>query len=241
MVDKPKILILDIETAPAKAYIWRLFDENIGLDQLIEPSRIICWGAKWHNEKEMAFEDERSGRRYMLFKLAALLDKADAVVHYNGDKFDMPKILGEMIRLGLSPPPPVASIDLIKTVRKLGLQSNKLAFVAPYFGIGEKIRTDFRLWLGVMRGDEKAWDKMKRYNLTDIRRTAALYTKLRPYITNHPYLVTPGTKPQCSKCGSTHVHSRGHRYTKTMAIDRLQCQKPSCRAWTDGTRHRIKK
>lgn len=237
MADKPKILILDIETKPALAYVWKLFDETIGLDQLVEPSRIICWAAKWHGKPEVFFRDDRSGSYSMLEPLHRLLNEADAVVTFHGDKFDLPKIMGEFLEVGLPPPPPITSIDLRKTVKKLGLQSNKLAFVVEFFKIGKKIKTDFTLWLGVMKGDLKSWAKMRRYNIRDVRETDKTYRKLRPYIVNHPFLGTGTGANRCSKCGSYSVQSRGTRRTKTMAIDRLYCKK--CTGWTDGARRRI--
>ena len=55
---KPKILLLDIETAPSIAYVWRLFDENISVDQIISPTRMICWASKWYGQKDISFASE---------------------------------------------------------------------------------------------------------------------------------------------------------------------------------------
>ena len=43
----PKILILDIETSPLKAYVWKRWKENISLDQTISEWFMLCWSAKW--------------------------------------------------------------------------------------------------------------------------------------------------------------------------------------------------
>lgn len=101
-----RILFLDIETKPAIAYVWRLYDENVGLEQLIEAGGVICFGAQWLGEKETIFFSEwEHGRDAMIQAAHALLTEADAVVTYNGDKFDLPKLLGEFVLLGLAPPP----------------------------------------------------------------------------------------------------------------------------------------
>ena len=42
-----KILLLDIETAPNKVYTWGLWNQNIGLSQIIQEGYLLCWGAKW--------------------------------------------------------------------------------------------------------------------------------------------------------------------------------------------------
>lgn len=229
--------MLDIETAPATAYVWRLFDENIGIDQLIAPSRMLCWAAKWYRGGWRS-ADERGDRRAMLEILHELLSEADAVVTYNGDRFDLPKINGEFVAAGLDPVPPIPSIDLYRTAKQLGYQSNKLLFVSKHLGIGEKVDTGgFKLWADVMAGDQRAWTKMLRYNKQDVALLERLYTKLRPYIKTHPMLHT--RRECCPACGSAKVQRRGNRRTRAFAIERLNCQ--GCGSWFDGRRHKAAK
>lgn len=238
-MNKPKILFLDIETKPAIAYTWRLFDVNIGLEQLIEPGGILCVGAKWKGERtSFLWSEWEHGRETMIRETHKLLSEADAVVTYNGDKFDIPKLMGEFLLLGLAPPPPPTSIDVYKAVKKLGLQSNKLAFVGPFLKVGAKVKHEgFSLWSKTMDGDEAARKRMARYCVQDVKLLESVYNKILPYIRNHPHLgLIPGKA--CGACGSHHVHSRGSRRTKYFAIQRLQCQ--SCGSWSDGTRNKIK-
>jgi uncharacterized protein YprB with RNaseH-like and TPR domain len=228
----PKILLLDVETAPATAYIWRLFDENIGLDQLINPSRIICWGAKWLGRKEFMYADERAhGPGHMFGKIHTILSSADAVVTYNGDRFDLPRLNGSFVEFGLPPTPPVTSIDLLKTVRKLGVQSNKLAFIAPHLKIGNKVKTEgFKLWADCLAGNDRAWGKMRIYNEQDVRLLGRLYNVLKPYIKNHPrmYAKQDG-RPSCRVCSSARIQYRGKYFTKELQYNRFQCQQ--CGTW----------
>lgn len=242
-VSKPKILCLDIETAPAQAYVWRLFDENIGLDQLITPSRIICVGAKWLGKKEIFYADElgEGGPSEMFRGIHSLLSEADAVITYNGDKFDLPKLDGAFVEYGLGPIPPITSIDLLKTVKKLGVQSNRLAFIAPHLKIGEKTKNaGFSLWADWLRGDERAIKKMRQYNIQDVRLLDKLYKVLKPYIKNHPRLKIQEKKdrPSCRVCGGTHVQFRGDYKTKELVYDRFQCM--SCMSWNKQRRAKTK-
>lgn len=233
-MNQPRILLLDIETAPATAYVWGLFNENIPLERLITPSRMLCWSAKWYRGEWFA-NDEREGE--MLSDLHTLLSEADAVVTYNGDRFDLPKINGEFLQAGLRPVAPIPSIDLYKTVKQLGYQSNKLLHVARRLGIGEKAETGgFKLWRDVMAGNETAWAKMLRYNKQDVALLEKLYTKLRPYIKTHPALHEHGAS--CPVCGGKKVQRRGNRRTKAFTIERMQCQ--GCGAWFDGQRRRTR-
>ncbi len=235
---QPKILVLDIETKPSKAYVWKLFDENVGLEQLIEPGYIICVGAQWvGSQKSMFYSEWEHGRLPMLQAVHALLSEADAIVTYNGDRFDIAKLNGEFFLFKLPPVPPLTSIDLYKTIKKLGFASGKLAFIGPFLELGSKTTTPgFILWKKVIDGNANAQAKMKKYCLQDVKLTAKLYLRLRPYIKTHPYLSSTKSD-ECGACGGKHLQSRGYRRTKTFRIQRIQCQ--SCGSWQDGKREKM--
>jgi RNase_H superfamily len=232
-----KILVLDIETRPAVAYVWRTFKENIGYEQVLEPGGMICFAAKFVDDPEVHFYSEWThGHAEMVRKAHELISEADAVVTYNGDKFDLPKLQGEFLLDGLAPPPPVTSIDVIKHIRKMGFLLNRLAFIGPLLRVGQKVKHEgFELWANVLKGDEKAQKKMEKYNIQDVVLLEKLYKKILPYIKNHPHL---GKEARgCGACGSNKVQSRGHRRTKYFRIQRLQCT--SCGSWQDGTREKV--
>lgn len=237
---KPKILVLDIETRPTVAYVWRLFKENVGLNQIIDPGGMICFAAKWVGQKEMHFYADwtEGGHQRMVEAAHALISESDAVVTYNGDKFDIPKLTGEFLCAGLAPPPPSVSIDVYKTVRyKFGLLSNRLAFVGPFLKVGAKIKHEgFELWAKVNDGDEKARAKMTKYCKQDVNLLERVYLKIRPYIRNHPHMGKIGSHA-CGACGSNNVQSRGIRRTRAFQIQRLHCQ--TCGSWQDGSKKRV--
>lgn len=234
-----KILVLDIETKPALVYTWRLFDANIGLDQVVAPGGILCVGAKWVGAKEtFLYSEWEHGREGMLKAVWDMMNEADAIITYNGDKFDIPKLYGEFLLAGLKPPAPPTSIDILKTVRKLGFQSNKLAFIGPYLKVGKKVKTEgFTLWTAVIDGDAKAQRRMKNYCIGDVKLTERVYNLIKPYIRNHPTLGLATTAGACGACSSINVQSRGYRRTKAFKIQRLQCQ--DCGAWSDGARTKV--
>lgn len=243
---KNKLLVLDIETRPALAYIWRMFDENIGLEQLVQPSEIISVGAKWYGQPEVFYSDVRyvkgievnlKDRPRMMRMVHGLWSQADAIITFNGDKFDLRKLMGEFVRAGLDPPPPVASIDVRKTTSAMGFTSGKLAHVGPLLGCGDKIDTGgFKLWADYLEGIPEAREAMKTYNRQDVELLEALYTKVRPYIKTHPYI---GNKAeQCPVCDSANIQSRGVRRTRLFWVTRTHCQE--CGAWSSGTRTKIR-
>lgn len=231
-----KILILDIETAPIKAYVWRLWDQNVGLNQIIDNGGIICVGAKWYGDKEcFLYSDWEHGHVEMLKQVWLLMNEADAIVTYNGNKFDLPKLRGEFLVEGFGSPPPLTSIDIYKVVKGLGFISSKLAFVGPLLQVGAKMKHQgFELWSKVVDGDKPSQNKMGRYCIQDVRLLEKVYHKIKPYIKDHPFL---GSRSACGACDGKVLHSRGYRRTKTFKIQRLQCQ--SCGSWSDGKRIKV--
>lgn len=233
-----KILYIDIEWEPATAYVWRMWRENISPAQLIDKGGMLCFCAHWDGSKEfMFFSKWKDGRDGMAKAARDLLGDADLVIGYNSDKYDLPKIMGEILLAGLDPPPPPTSVDLLKVVRKMGFVMNRLAYIAPLLGIGNKIKNEgFSLWSAVMSGDPEAEKKMEKYCIQDVRLLPKLYKKLRPFIRNHPYLGNTRGH-ECGACGSKHLQSRGYRRTKSFRIQRLRCV--GCGSWQDGKREKV--
>lgn len=228
---------MDIETRPGKGYYWSMFKEDMNIQRVIEPGRVLCIGAKWlGSPKTFFFSEWEHGQKGMAEGIAELLLEADAVIHYNGNKFDMPKIRGFMLLNGLDDIPPVTSIDLYKEVRKLGFDSNKLAFIAPLLGIGQKVsHAGFDLWVRVMEGHKTAQRQMERYCVGDVKLTEKLYLKVKGFILNHPHLGKDSH--ECGSCGSKHLTKRGYRRTKYFITERLKCKR--CGSWSMGKRKKI--
>jgi len=232
-----KILVLDIETKPALVYSFQMYDTNISPEQVVDSGGTICFCAHWVGSKEfMFYSDWDDGHDVMIAKAHELLSQADAVVSYNGNRFDLPKLRGQFILEGLVPPPPPTSIDLIKTVKQFGLDMNKLAYVGPLLGVGNKLKHEgFSLWRSVLDGDPKAQRRMKRYCIQDVMVTTRLYERILPFIDNHPHL--GDNKNECGACGSNHMQFRGFRRTKFFKVRRMQCQE--CGGWSTGTRQKV--
>lgn len=235
--DDRKLLILDIEWAPALVYTFDMWDSNASPEKIVDHGGMLCFCAHWYGSKEFMFYSLwEDGQKGMAEAALRLMSEADALVTYNGDKYDIPKLTGEIFLAGLAPPPVVASIDLLKTVKKFGLNMNRMAYIGPLFGVGKKTSHEgFMLWRRVLEGDEKARRKMTRYCIQDVRVTARLYDKVLPFIRNHPKLRTGDA---CPACESTKTQKRGFRPTRYYRIQRNQCQ--SCSHWFETTRQRIK-
>lgn len=244
-----KILVLDIETAPAVVYAWGIHKQHLGPHQIIEDAYTLCFAAKWLGESRMFYGSTQpglsgsnlpgpKGEHDMLSGLWALLDEADAVIHYNGTSFDMPRIRTELLlHTDLGPPTPVIEIDLWKTVRsQFKFMSNKLDEVTKRLGLGEKAGHEgFELWPAVMAGDTAAWKRMRKYNAQDVTITENLYHKLLPWIRTHPNVaLLTGEEHSCPRCGGTDLERRGYYRTQVSVFQQWQCR--SCKSYSRSAR-----
>jgi len=233
-----KLLMLDIETAPNLAATWGLYDQNVGLDQLIEPGYTLCWAAKWYGSKEIEFASIMTGEKRMIRRVHKLLDEADAVCHYNGTKFDIPVLNKEFLLQKLTPPSPVKQVDLLRTARsKFRLASNKLEFVAGQLGLGAKTKhKGMKLWLECMNRKPEAWKTMETYNKQDVVLLEKVYDRLLPWIKHHPNRAVMEGVECCPKCAGSNYQARGSYVTGAGVYKRYQCQ--DCGSWFRGAKRR---
>jgi hypothetical protein len=231
----PKILTIDIETAPALAAVFGLFRQNISLPMLRESHRVISFAAKWHGKRGVEFHSEfHDGKEKMLERAHALLSEADIVVHYNGTSFDIPHLKREFWLANMEPPAPFLEVDLLKVIRKeFRFLSNKLDHVVSEKEIGKKVKhAGAELWIRCLLGEEKAWAEMRRYNKHDVVITEALYDDLGGWITGHPHMghFAPNDgQMRCQRCASTNLRRKGYAYTQSRKYQRYQCR--DCGKW----------
>lgn len=241
MTDGMRLLALDIETSPALVYTWSLFKPMIGIEQVVEPTRMICFTARWYGEDETMFYSEfHHGREKMVRKIRTLLDQADAVMHFNGKSFDIPHIKREILEAGLTPPSPFKQIDLMLTAKsQFRFLSNKLQWISTRLGTEGKVKhSGFALWRRCLDGDRAAWAEMRKYAVQDTDLLIELYEILKPWIVSPPNqnLYIDSTKPVCPACGKGALQSRGVQPLIAGGYRRYWCNpsKGGCGAWSRG-------
>ena len=221
-----RILLIDIETRPHMGYFWDLWNQNINLAALRETTTTLCFVAKWLDEPEVIFHsDHHDGHEAMVRRAWALMNAADVVCHYNGNRFDTPHLQREFVQMHLPPPAPFKQIDLLKVVKKnFKFASNKLAFVAPALGLEDKEETGgYQLWFDCMEGDPQAWETMRRYNTQDVLLLEQLYHRLRSWIPGHPSHGAFNGTDVCPTCGSADLQPNGLAYLRTGQYPRFKC------------------
>lgn len=239
-----KILTLDIETSPHEAYAFNVWQQNIAPGQIITPTGMMTYAAKWLDERQPVYRTWTDPDFHDT--LHDMLNEADLVIGYNHDKFDLRHINREFVERGYLPTKPVPTVDMLKVVKKrFNFPHNRLDYVAQRI-LGEtKLETGgFELWPAFIAGDEKAKRLMKKYNIKDTVLTEKLYVKLRPWIWNHPYMAGSDVVIDdsdliysCPTCGGTHIDRSRQRRTRCFAIRVNNCR--DCGAWFDGKRKKL--
>lgn len=227
----PRVFVYDIEVSPAVVMTYDLYQVTISPDNVIEPSRMLCWAGKWMGQKSVQFASEfHDGREAMVARLWDALNEADIVIGYNQARFDNKHVRREFILAGLGPPSPWIDVDLLPVNRKaFKWMSNRLGYVTKALDVETKIDTGGQgLWRKVLQGDEKAWAKFRAYNKQDVVATEALARALWPWI-KLPHAGLFSDDPTCCPtCGSQDLTPLGFTYSKTGKWPRLLC---ACGAW----------
>lgn len=248
-VSFPRVLILDIETAPLKSFTWGLWQQNVGLNQIDSEWFILSYSAKWLGDPEenifykdlrgvVAQEDDTP----ILDELWPLLNEAQIIITQNGKKFDSKKINARFIMNGYQPPSPFKHIDTLQIAKAVfGFTSNKLEWMTDKLCTKYKKQkhnkfSGFELWKEMLADNIEAWLECEIYNKYDVLSLEELYTKLAPWDKTHPNfnLFKPEAKHVC-RCGSSDVVEDGFAYTSKSKFQQYRCN--SCGATTRATQN----
>ncbi len=231
----PKILLLDIETSPLRAYIYQkeVWKANVSADKIISEWFILTFSCKWlfsdeiMSERLTGKEAKHENDSRIVTKLWKILNEADIVIAHNGLKFDVPNINTRFLINGLQPTKPYKQIDTLMVARKqFGFTHNSLNALAKLFKIDGKLETNFELWEQSINGNEESLAKMELYNRHDVEILEDVYLKLRPWIQHHPnlnmYMET--NEPICACCGSEKIREYSFYYTSVNKYKVYQCE-----------------
>lgn len=234
---KAKILFLDIETAPIEAFVWGLFDQNVGLDMIITDWSILSWCAKWLGSKDVYYQDVRNEKhvrndKNILKGIWKLLNEADIIITQNGRSFDEKKLNTRFLLNGMQPPSKFKHLDTLQIAKsKFAFTSNKLEYMSKTVNVvfkklDHKDFPGFKLWKECLAGNKKAWKDMEAYNKHDVLALEELYLKFQPWdnAVNFSVYDEDDTTLRCN-CGAADYVKDGHNYTATGKFQRYRCKK----------------
>lgn len=243
------IVTIDIETQRAVVETWDLWPKYIPIDRVRIPKRILCFAAKVYGKDKLHFHaawDDNDADAYEKMIRAAwdLLDKADIVIGWNSTRFDVQHFQAAFGRLGLGPPSPFRSLDLMQVAKKnfsAGELSNKLDwFSKMWLGDRKTNHGGADLWHDIRYGSRDvrraAQKLMREYNKQDVVLTERLFDKFKPWtgINYALYQNTDDSTARCTKCASENIQRRGQFYTTAFSYQRFRCN--DCGSWSRGSR-----
>jgi hypothetical protein len=229
----PKVLFLDIETAPMSVFVWGLYKQRISPDKVIHDTFILSWAGKWLfdpavygdglSTKEALNKDDSR----ILSSLWNKMNEADIIIGHNLRAFDIKKINARFIANNMAPPAPYETVDTLSVARStFGFSSNKLDYINEILGLNRKAEVSFQDWKECLFGNKEALEKMALYNKNDVCILEELYLKLRPWIKSHPNLglYIEDTTPVCRNCGNTSLLLTGkYAYTECGMYQVYRC------------------
>lgn len=207
-----RILTIDVERQRGewKVRRWDPYPPKfLHMDTMVSRPRIMCFAAKWHSSDEMIYHEERgrNGTARMVKAMWDLVNEADVLVTFNGDRADIPWMKEEFRYAGLPKPMPSKSIDLYKQLKgEFKLPYRSLRYAAREFGNIPKLENDgLDLWERCEQGDEAAWAQMRAYNEQDVLATEDLWFDTLPWLngTTHMGVLIGDGESRCPNCGST--------------------------------------
>ena len=254
MTTPARVLTFDIERRPGVYFEWSPRNGGfMGRDKQAIRSSTISWAAKWYGQRDTMYAatapgidmtfmqpEDVPGYCEMLVGLRDLLDEADIVAGFNSVRFDEARVRGEFVRMGIPEPSPFRSLDVMRTVRRMGWDYSSLAETLDALGLGGKLaHQGFTLWIDYMRGDPKAHRIMERYNRQDVVQTERAMDALRPFMKDHPNLnLWSGYDDQgnpievCPTCGSDRLRLVEGKSAMTPLTNYALMQCGKCRAFS---------
>lgn len=224
-----KILQFDIESAPALAWVYGLYDQNIPIHSVVQNPRMIAFTAKWYGKKKIyAFSEYHQSRQEMLEQMHEMLEEADVVVGWNSKRFDVKWVNSEFMVEGMKPPSPYKHLDLFTETRRVArFLSYKLDYVSKRLLDDQKIDYNMlRMWekvsdpLTTEAERKREWNAMIRYARKDTALLEPLFEKLLPWIKMpHPVSSNPDA---CHNCGGR-LRTNGQAKTLYSVYERLRC------------------
>lgn len=240
-MNKPKILLYDIETLPNQGYFWDLWN-GTNHRMVMNQKSIITIAYKFYGEEDVHlisaldfpanFRKDPYDDSEILKAFLPILEEADYTVAHYGDKFDNKVIAARLFFNDLPPIPTLSSIDTKKLVsRHFHINSSKLEYIAEQLGFGVKGDIGIVDWIKAAQGSKVAVKRMGKYNKQDVVLLEKIFIKLLPHTAlanklNHNLFTG---EEGCPSCGSTNLQKRGYLYTKMTKRQRIACN--ACGAW----------
>jgi DNA polymerase elongation subunit (family B) len=232
-IKEPKVLFFDIETTPIKVWTFRLGEQYVSHEQIVEGEKIdiICITYCWDKGPAhvLDWDYNKQNSKKMIAEFDKIVNEADVIIGQNSDKFDVKHINTQRLLHGLPPFPDWAdcSDDTLKQFKRhFNFPSTRLDYVSKLFGLGGKVKMELQDWIDIKektKAGKKKFEKMLKYGKKDVLDTRAVYQKIKPYIKPKFNMASHYEDIRCTNCGSTDIHKNGTRLKGTVKKQRFYC------------------
>jgi uncharacterized protein YprB with RNaseH-like and TPR domain len=201
---------------------------------------VLAIGYKWLGEPASStkvlsldefprYEVDRTDDRQILKAFEKVYLQADAILHYNGARYDEPYVNTRRLIHGMDPLPRRPRIDLLYTAKStFRMRGKSLDRVAKTLRTkNQKSPVAGHHWVRAMSGYRASLQYIVKHCRADVLVLEEVYMRLRGRVYNHPRVSTD--LAACRFCGGR-VISRGYALTVLKNRPRrVQCT--VCRAW----------
>lgn len=242
-----KVLLYDLETAPALGWFWpggHLYEKDI--IEVEQDGFILGFAYKWAHletihwvdmfdfpDAKKQYLDLRRGRIYtnnrgVVKKLFELINEADFAIAHNGKSFDDKVSNLEFMRHRLGPPDRPKSFDTKAEWNRLFRgPSSKLDEIARYLNLGRKLTHEGKtMWFDFMMGKKT---KMGPYAKQDVGLLDEWWKLLRPWVKNPPNWNLDGDRPRCCPaCGGARFRATQVDWGNSFGRQKYRCLAAGC-------------
>lgn len=185
-----RVLIIDIETRALTTKTWGLWDQNIGLNQVVDDGGILCFSAKFLGENKTYFfgtGGKVKNEKKVITAAWKLMSEATIVLGQNSNQFDIKKLNAKFLEYGLGDPGPYRKLDTkIIAKRHFSFISNKLEYLSKKYNkkfkkLSHSKFPGYELWDQYEKGNKQALIEMEAYNKADVLATEEVFLELAKF------------------------------------------------------------
>lgn len=220
---EPKLLYWDVEVALKLGYFYDQWNTNIPASRIKHHSFMLSAAWMWEHELGTVhsvsllddpdrFDKDFRDDSFVARTMRDVINKADAIVAHNGDKFDVKELNGRLAKHRLKPTSQPIQIDTLKMAKTHFRYSggNSLANLCEFFDLDvQKGKITDETWIAAAEGKPWAIELVQEYNEGDLPPLHEIYMIQRPFAPAKLNRNLFTVDDVCPACGIQHWHKNG--------------------------------
>jgi hypothetical protein len=224
----PRIVTIDLERVPGRTAERDIWDPRDAKrwnywppEEWVSLPRTVCFTAKTMGKRpEFVAEWQRPDPHWIARRSWEIVDAADLVVTYNGNRADLAWLRTAWLDAGLPEPRPFKSVDLFKLQARWALERRSLAYLLERLSMASKEgHYNAAEARAACAGNRAAQKALRGYNMTDVEITEALYLRVRhllPTVNLGAFYADAEDVNRCPYCGAEGTLKASGWYTASV-------------------------